>query len=238
MHEYYKKKSAKLKKTMRSFLKHLKPELEAELQMPFDEILEDIWEVYYHKYMENFPYIGGDKISGTSNLTGAYCYVAMGDVVRRHGISLERWGELTTIGYRRFFEQFPSFLRSLVRKLITNPKIAKKVLSKKDIKNAANVKVNPDSFVTELQPNPTKDLIEFHNITCPLAAFAVKMNCTEYMPYICNLDYVMFEALQVPFYREKTCAAGDAYCDFKMKPGAPIVPAWPCHGINPEDPLK
>ena len=238
MHEYYQKKSKALKKTMNSFLKLIRPELEADLKMSYDEILEETWDIYYHKYMENFPYIGGDKVSGTGNLTGAYCYIALGDAVRKHGMSLERWGELTTICYRRFSDKIPAFARKLVKIVFNHPKFVGKMLKKKDAKNATNSSLNPGSFVTETQPNPTKDLIEFHNIVCPLANFAIKMNCTEYMPYICNLDYVMAESFQISFTRTKTCASGDEYCNFCLSATGKITPSWPCHSLNPDDPLK
>ena len=44
------------------------------------------------------------------------------------------------------------------------------------------------------------------------------------MPYLCNLDYVMFGVLGVPLYRRHTCFADGDYCDFSLKPGAPLLP--------------
>ena len=46
------------------------------------------------------------------------------------------------------------------------------------------------------------------------------------MPYLCNLDYVMFGILGAPLFREHTCFEG-AYCDFKLKNGAQPMPYWP-----------
>lgn len=37
------------------------------------------------------------------------------------------------------------------------------------------------------------------------------------MPYLCNLDYVMFGILGAPLYREHTCFDDGDYCDFKLK---------------------
>ena len=39
----------------------------------------------------------------------------------------------------------------------------------------------------------------------PLANFAKQYGYEEYVPYVCNLDYVMFGLLGVPLFREKTC---------------------------------
>ena len=118
------------------------------------------------------------------------------------------------------------------------PKLIYKLLLKKDAKNARNAAKNPGSFVTQVQPPTEEYAAIYHTKVCPLCNFAREQGYMEYMPYLCNLDYVMFAAINVPFYREKTCAAGDDCCDFKMKSGAPVNAAWPCHSLTPGDPLK
>lgn len=232
MHEYYESKKEKLKKTMNGYLKPISKELEEETGTSFSKLEEEVWEYYELNLLEHFPYIGGDKISGTRNLTGAYMFVALGVVCQRYGMTLDRWGYLCTVAYRRFFEKIPKCLRSLARKVLMKSDFTTKMLKKKDVKNHENALKNPGSFETQTQ-EPTKEYpVMYYNLVCPLADFAKKYGYMEYMPYICNLDYVMFEVLNVPFYREKTCARGDEYCDFKMKKNAPVQASWPCHGLK------
>ena len=239
MHAYYSQHKPKLKKEMDSFLKLISKELEEETSRTYPQLLEEIWACYEEKFLEYFPYIGGDKASGTRNLTGAYCFVAMGEVCRNtYGMTLERWDELTTVCYERYFGKIPGFLAKAAGKLMGNTKLITKMLLKKDAKNAANAAENPGSFVTKVQPPTEEYPVRFDMLVCPLANFAREQGYMDYMPYLCNLDYVMFAALGVPFYREKTCTAGDGCCDFKMKPGAPVNQAWPCHCLTPGDPLK
>ena len=239
MHPYYLKNRQKLKKGMNGFLKLISRELEQETGQTYPRLLEEIWTCYEDRFLENFPYIGGDKSSGTSNLTGAFCFVAMGEVCRNsYGMSLEKWGFLTTECYQRYFFKIPGFIRNMTGRLMGKPKLINRLLLKKDAKNAANAAENPGSFVTQVQPPTEEYAAIFHTQVCPLCNFARDFGYMEYMPYICNLDYVMFAAIHVPFYREKTCAAGDGCCDFKLKPGAPVNAAWPCHSLTPGDPLK
>ena len=239
MHPYYAENKEKFKKTMNRYLKQIAAELEAETGQSYPQLLEEIWSCYEARFLERFPYIGGNKSSGTGNLTGAYVFVAMGEVCRSsYGMTLERWGWLTTECYRRFFERIPGFLRALAGKLMGKPRLINRLLAKKDAKNAANAAENPGSFVTQVQPPTEEYPAIYHTQVCPLFHFARDYGYLEYMPYLCNLDYVMFAALHVPFYREKTCAAGDDCCDFKMKPGAPVNSFWPCHALTPGDPLK
>ena len=239
MHPYYAGHRKKFRKEMNGFLSLISSELEEETGRPYPRLLEEIWACYDKKILERFPYIGGSKSSGTRNLTGAFMFVAMGEVCRgSYGMTLERWGYLTTLSYRRYFAKIPRFAARLVGKLMGKPGLITGLLRKKDAKNAANAAENPGSFVTRVQPPTEEYPVIYHTVVCPLDRFARAEGYQAYMPYLCNLDYVMFEALGVPFYREKTCAAGDGCCDFKMKPGAPLNPSWPCHGLDPRDPLK
>jgi|GEM_PF-5697746 len=47
------------------------------------------------------------------------------------------------------------------------------------------------------------------------------------MPYLCNLDYVVFGILGASLYRERTIAENGDYCDFKLEADAPAMDYWP-----------
>ncbi len=97
--------------------------------------------------LEHFPYIGGDKVGGTKNLVSGYMFVAMGEVCLSYGMTLEQWGEISIRCYKKFFESYPMFMRKLLCIIYTNPKLMKKMMTKKDIQNEENLKSNPESFV-------------------------------------------------------------------------------------------
>ena len=228
MHAYYEKNRKKLKKTMNGYLRHISPELEKAGGKSYDTLVEEIWDYYDRRLLERFPYIGGDDVSGTSNLTGAYCFVAMGEVLKQYGIELHETGRLMTVCYERFFMAKPKIVRAIAHKMFSDPKRAARTYTKKDVKNAANAAKYPGSFETKTQIPPEKGYdFSYHNLVCPLAAFAKEHGYGEYMPYLCNLDYVMLGAFGVPLYREHTCFEDGDYCDFKVKLGAPILKAWP-----------
>ena len=94
MHSYYAENKEKLKKGLSQFMQLIKPELERAGGKPYPALLEEIWDYYEKSLLERFPYIGGDKVSGTKNLTGAYCFVAMGEVLKRYGSSMEEIGRI------------------------------------------------------------------------------------------------------------------------------------------------
>jgi len=130
--------------------------------------------------------------------------------------------------YERYYLKMPGFVRKLMGKIYRSPKTLNKMLLKKDAKNAANAAKNPGSFETETQIPPEEGYdFSYHNLVCPLSNFAREYGYEEYMPYLCNLDYVMFGVLGAPLFREHTCFEDGDYCDFKLKNDAETLPYWP-----------
>ena len=84
-----------------TFMELIKVELEQISGKPYNDLLIEIWDVYEKEMMERFPYIGGDEASGTKNLTGAYVFVAMGEVLKKYGASMEQIGHLMVLTYER-----------------------------------------------------------------------------------------------------------------------------------------
>ena len=228
MHEYYAKSAPKLKKAMTGLLKPIAGELEKACGKPYAAIFREIWEHYEKNMLENFPYIGGDEVSGTRNPTGAYCFVSMGEVLKSYGAAMEEIGRLMVLAYERRFHAMPGLVKTIAYKSFTNVKSLCKKYQKKDAQNAANAARNPGSFETKtmLPPEAGYDF-SYHNLVCPLSNFAKAHGYEAYMPYLCNLDYVMFGVFGVPLFREHTCFADGDYCDFKLKLGAKPLAYWP-----------
>lgn len=228
MHEYYAENKGKFKKEMNSYLRLIAPELERVTQLPYAKVFRKIWRLYEREMLEHFPYIGGDDSSGTSNLTGAYYFVAMGEVLKPYGISVERSGKLMVIAYQRYMKKFAGIVKPMMKLMMRMPKLIQLAFMQKDEQNRKNAAENPGSFETRTMPVPDEGCIfTYRNLVCPLSDFARKHGYEEYMPYLCNLDYVMFGEMGVPLYRTHTCFEDDDYCDFSIRRGAEIMKAWP-----------
>lgn len=239
MHEYYRKNIGKIRKRMNGYLKLTKNEIEGIFGKPYAEAFLEIWEYYETRILEILPYIGGGKVSGTKNLTGCMFFVSIGVVGKKHGLSLEDWGRLSTTIYERYFARCPRFMRTAVPYLIRrHPFIVYKMLKLKDRRNEKNAAKTPGSFVTQaMKPTDEYPLI-YHNLHCPVYDFCEMAGYMDYLPYLCNLDYVMFKAFNVSLQRRKTCSTGDGLCDFTISRNAPIPSVWPPHILDDADPLK
>ena len=199
MHSYYAENKEKLKKGLSQFMQLVKPELERAGGKPYSALLEEIWDYYEKNLLERFPYT-----------------------------SMEAIGHIMVLCYERYYLKMPGLLRKAMGRIYKSPKLLNRMLLKKDAKNKANAVENPGSFETETQIPPEAGYdFSYHNLVCPLSIFARKYGYEEYMPYLCNLDYVMFGVLGAPLFREHTCFEDGDYCDFKLKIGAKPLPYWP-----------
>lgn len=131
MHEYYRKSAGKLKKTMNGYMSLIKPELESICRKPYDDILSEIWHVYETDMLERFPFIGGNKVSGTKNLTGAYMFAAMGEVLKNYGTDTMESGHLMVMIYERNIMKMPAFVRKIMGRIFIDPKLLNKMFLKK-----------------------------------------------------------------------------------------------------------
>lgn len=126
-------------------MNYISYELESLTGQSYDTLIQEIWTNYQEEMLERFPYIGGDAASGTKNLIGAYMFVSMGEVLKKYGITTAQSGHLMILIYERQFKKIPSFLRSIMGKIFTNPRFLTKIFLKKDRKNALNAAQNPGS---------------------------------------------------------------------------------------------
>lgn len=159
MHEYYQKSSGKLKKTMRGFLSLVRLELERITKQPYETAFEEIWRIYEHDMLGCFPYIGGDKASGTKNLTQAYMLVAMGEYLKRFGCSLEEIGRLMTLAYERRMQKTPPIAKALMGKLFRNPGLLNKMFRKRTRRMPQTRKSIPEALKRRRRSRPSRALI-------------------------------------------------------------------------------
>lgn len=132
------------------------------------------------------------------------------------------------MSYERMTMKVSWIVRKSIGKLCKNTKLLNKIFRKRDVKNAANAARNPGSFETKTQIPPEDGYdFNYHNLVCPLSDFARQYGYEAYMPYLCNLDYVMFGVLGVPLFREHTCFEDGDFCDFKIKIGEKPMESWP-----------
>ncbi len=137
MHQYYKDKAPKLKKFMTETFSYIAADIENEFHKPFDEVIEEVWQFYYEEILKVLPYIGGDSVSGTFNLTGATLQIALAEVGKQYGMSIETWGKLMVKSTELYFKNH--FFKSMSMKIVLKyPSLANMAMKKSAQKNRKN----------------------------------------------------------------------------------------------------
>ena len=62
---------------------------------------------------------------------------------------------------------------------------------------------------------------------CGIVKFFDTQGADELVPYLCDVDYVMFEALGIGLRRTKTLAWGCDRCDFRISRTGQTSALWP-----------
>ena len=197
-------------KWIRTRLKERYTEREAEEK--FEEINS-----LYEQFVARSPDIGGKKNPMSKNLYGAFSAFAYYECTGR-SMSPE---EITDMCYGMMMagrgNQRP------LEKLDLNNRLVRGILHglfgmrarrlnkhKKDgsWNNTWGMKVNPQK---------RKEGISIHLVGCPIADFARETGYGELMPYFCEADGAVMEALGGTLHRDHTVAEGFEECDYWIK---------------------
>ncbi|MDO5707876.1 MAG: L-2-amino-thiazoline-4-carboxylic acid hydrolase [Andreesenia angusta] len=237
MHEYYRKNQKKLLKMMDKMLLPVKDEIEEITGVDGKQFIEEAKKIYIKKYLEEMPYIGGKKNSGTTNLTNACFLVAMYDLGRNYGMTAYQAGEISVHSFEKYFGKFSKWLRSpiqwLARKNLSQKLLKKMIKQRKEFSDKY-----PYAWESEYrEPNEeyTHQLIVH---SCGIEKFLRDKDVAEFIPYLCNLDYAMFKEFGLPLCRKNTIACGDKTCDFVFSRDGKIQESWPPQFLNEDNEYK
>ena len=235
MHEYYAKRQKKYLKKMRSELGVVSSEIEQAFHKSYFEILREAEEIYINNFLEDMPYIGGNKSMNNQDLTDACFYAALYEVGKKYGVSVETVGKIANDAKEKLFEKIPSFFRGLVPKIF-NTKLGQYLLRKFSDKSKECAGYEYSWLFDYEEP----DEIYSHKIRairCGTCKYFRDKNIVELLPYICNLDYVIWGKMGLPMYRENALGYGDDSCTMYIKRNEKIPDTWPPHGLR-RDGLK
>ncbi|MCM1487497.1 MAG: L-2-amino-thiazoline-4-carboxylic acid hydrolase [Firmicutes bacterium] len=235
MNEYYQKRQSKYLKKLSKQYSYAKNDLESLFGVPYVDLLEEAKEIFVCELLEDIPYIGANNQHEIDLVDSCY-WVALFIAGKNHNIPPEKIGRLMTDVYEKMYGGIPKFLVKAVRCIAGKGFFQKllKLYTASHKKSAAKYRYAWDYEYK--QPNAEYS----HKMVCVRCGFAMYMqekNLTEYMPYICNLDYLIFGKMGLPLYRNKVIGYGDDVCTMYFKLDENIPNAWPPHGLS-DDGLK
>ncbi|MEN8165603.1 MAG: L-2-amino-thiazoline-4-carboxylic acid hydrolase [Acidobacteriota bacterium] len=189
---------------------------EQEAAVMHEEMLDE-----FRRLIPEIPYIGGRRNPYSGMLVGAAKGLAMYRVIVRHGGSLEETGELMHRRNRARLWRIPRVIRhGLVRNLFLRQQ-------EKAVRRS-QARRYPGDWVLEVVESDGETFDYGMDVTeCGDLKFLKTQGAEELCPYICDLDYLMFEAMGVGLHRTRTLAWGCDRCDFRISLDGATSATWP-----------
>lgn len=180
---------------------------------------EILWE--YRVLIPGLPDIGGRSNPESLSMVLAPWALALYRVVQRHGGSLEDAGEVIHYSLQKLIGRIPHRMRVSMGRSRT------KEMAEKKARWFAEHHY-PDNWVYEVVDGAGQPFDFGLDATqCAIVHYVHAQGADELTPYLCDLDYVMFEALGIGLTRTKTLAWGCDRCDFRVTKSGTTTSTWP-----------
>jgi hypothetical protein len=215
IHPFYEARCGAMEAAMRQRLDLAEPMLReraqlADLQGVRQEVMDE-----FEIVLTQMPYVGG----GSSRMSDFFMrflgFMAIGRVLRRHGVPLPVIGDIERESYKA--------------QLLTAPE-AERLASGRQFMSAENqtllreqaakshAEEYPEDFVYDfIEPGPG-DSFEFgiNYKACGFCKFAARHGDQDILPHICGLDFDAYATRGIRLERTQTLAGGASHCNFRF----------------------
>ncbi len=169
--------------------------------------------------LTQMPYVGGAASRMSDFFMRLMGFMAVGRVLRRHGVSMSAIGEIERETYAAQLLTVPAAERRVAgRQFMSSENQA--LLREQAMKSAtqSHQKEFPEDFVYEfVEPGPGDDFEFGINYTaCGFCKFAARHGDKEILPNICGLDFDAYATRGIHLERTQTLAGGANHCDFRF----------------------
>jgi len=165
--------------------------------------------------LTQMPYVGGAAGRMSDFFMRLLGFMAIGRVLRRHGVALSVIGEIERETYKAQLLTLPEAERlASGRQFMSSENQA--LIREQAAKSHQNA--FPEDFVYDfVEPGPD-DNFEFgiNYKACGFCKFAGRHGDKEILPTICGLDFDAYATRGIHLERTQTLAGGASHCDFRF----------------------
>lgn len=174
----------------------------------------------YRSLIPKVPYVGGRRNRYSSSLTLSAAALAVYRAVLRHGGDAQDAGRVAYDYVRDMVGRVPRPLRARM----LGPRRARAERQARWTQQRRY----PGDWVCEVVDGAGQPFDFGMDITeCGIVKFLHAQGADELTPYLCHLDYVVFEAAGAGLTRTKTLAWGCDRCDFRCTIPGKTTATWP-----------
>ena len=169
----------------------------------------------YESLIPQLPYIGGRRNPHTQLIIAAAMFLALYKPLKAHGKPVEEIGAFTYEAVEAFYSSFPRFLLRLYGRLYftryTLYRTQKLALE-------SQKRQYPGAWVSTFIEGDGEEFdwgVDYAE--CGICKFFHAQGADEFVPYMCQLDFIVSHWLEWGLARTTTIAQGAEKCDFRFK---------------------
>src|ERR1700681_60931 len=165
--------------------------------------------------LTQMPYIGGAASRMSDFFMRLMGFMAIGRVLRRHGVSLPVIGDIERESYKAQLLNVPEAERlTSGRQFMSSENQA--LLREQAVKSHSE-EYSEDFVYDFVEPGPD-DSFEFgiNYKACGFCKFAARHGDKEILPHICGLDFEAYATRSIRLERTQTLAGGASHCTFRF----------------------
>jgi hypothetical protein len=179
-----------------------------------DEIRQEVMDEF-EIVLTQMPYVGGAASRMSDFFMRLMGFMAIGRVLRRHGVPLPVIGDIERETYKAQLLTVPEAERLASGRQFMSPE-NQTWLREQAIKSLAGE--FPEDFVYDfVEPGPG-DNFEFgiNYKACGFCKFAARHGDNEILSHICGLDFDAYATRGIRLERTQTLAGGASHCNFRF----------------------
>jgi hypothetical protein len=215
IHPFYEAYRHSMEAAMRQRLDLSEAMLRERAQLPdMDQIRQEVMDEF-EIVLTQMPYVGGAANRMSDFFMRLLGFIAIGRVLRRHGVALPVIGDIERESYKAQLLTVPEAERlASGRQFMSSEN--QSLLREQAAKSHAEE--YPEDFVYDfVEPGPG-DSFEFgiDYRACGFCKFAARHDDQEILPHICDLDFEAYAARGIRLERTQTLAGGASHCNFRF----------------------
>lgn len=171
--------------------------------------------VEFTQLIPDIPYIGGKSNSLTELMEQMTTLLALYRVLTRHGQPTADIGSIVQKMAQAWIAQFPLLARRLLGRFYMSSWNRQRVAQKAEVSQRRRY---ADDFVQEVVVGNGRSYDWGINyLECGVVKFFRQQGAEEFVPYMCEIDNLLFPAIGIELTRTGTIANGQTHCDFRFK---------------------
>jgi hypothetical protein len=171
----------------------------------------------YESLIPQLPYIGGRRNPHTQLIIAAAMFLALYKPLKAHGKPVEEIGALVYEAVEAFYSSLPRFSLRLYGRLYFTRYTLRR--ARKRALESQKRQYSDDWVFTVIEGDGEEFDWGVDYVECGICKFFHAQGADEFVPYMCQLDFLASDWFGWGLVRTTTIAQGAERCDFRFKRG-------------------